>query len=47
MHSIWHEKGNDFGEEILKTHYLENKHKKWWKRATTVKKPGVSEKPYE
>lgn len=26
IHSIWREKGNDFGEDILKTHYLKNKH---------------------
>jgi hypothetical protein len=26
IHSIWREKGNDFGEDILKTHYLEHKH---------------------
>jgi len=37
MHSIWHEKGNVFGEDILKTHYLEHKHEKWCNRATTFK----------
>ena len=26
IHSIWREKGNDFGEDILKTHYLQHKH---------------------
>ncbi|WP_163712141.1 DUF3500 domain-containing protein [Mangrovibacterium lignilyticum] len=26
IHSIWREKGNDFGEDILKEHYLEDKH---------------------
>ena len=26
IHSIWREKNNDFGEDILKTHYLEHKH---------------------
>lgn len=26
IHSIWREKGNDFGADILKTHYLEHKH---------------------
>jgi len=26
IHSIWREKGNDFGEDILRTHYLEHKH---------------------
>jgi hypothetical protein len=26
IHSIWREKGNDFGEDILKVHYLEHKH---------------------
>jgi len=26
IHSIWREKGNDFGEDILKTHYLKHKH---------------------
>jgi len=26
IHSIWREKGNDFGEDILKEHYLEHKH---------------------
>jgi len=26
IHSIWREKGNDFGEDILKSHYLEHKH---------------------
>jgi hypothetical protein len=26
IHSIYREKGNDFGEDILKTHYLEHKH---------------------
>ncbi len=26
IHSIWREKGNDFGEDLLKKHYLENKH---------------------
>jgi hypothetical protein len=26
IHSIWREKGNDFGEDILKTHYMEHKH---------------------
>ena len=26
IHSIWREKGNDFGEDILKTHYLDHKH---------------------
>ncbi len=24
--SIWREKGNDFGEDLLKKHYLEHKH---------------------
>lgn len=26
IHSIWREKQNDFGEDILKTHYLQHKH---------------------
>ena len=26
IHSIWREKGNDFGEDILKSHYLQHKH---------------------
>jgi len=26
IHTIWREKGNDFGEDILKTHYLKHKH---------------------
>lgn len=26
IHSIWREKGNDFGEDILRNHYLEEKH---------------------
>lgn len=26
IHSIWREKGNDFGEDILKNHYLQHKH---------------------
>jgi len=26
IHSIWREKGNDFGEDLLKKHYLEHKH---------------------
>jgi hypothetical protein len=26
IHSIWREKGNDFGEDILKTHYLQHRH---------------------
>lgn len=26
IHSIWREKGNDFGEDMLKTHYLNHKH---------------------
>jgi hypothetical protein len=26
IHSIWREKDNDFGEDILKTHYLKHKH---------------------
>ncbi len=26
IHAIWREKGNDFGEDILKKHYLEHKH---------------------
>jgi len=26
IHSIWREKGNDFGEDILKEHYLEHQH---------------------
>ena len=26
IHSIWREKGNDFGEDILKEHYQEHKH---------------------
>ncbi|KAF0236296.1 MAG: hypothetical protein FD181_2867 [Prolixibacteraceae bacterium] len=26
IHAIWREKGNDFGEDILKEHYLEHKH---------------------
>ncbi len=26
IHSIWREKGNDFGEDILKSHYLNHKH---------------------
>ncbi len=26
IHTIWREKGNDFGEDILKTHYSEHKH---------------------
>ena len=26
IHSIWREKGNDFGEDVLKEHYLEHKH---------------------
>jgi hypothetical protein len=26
IHSIWREKGNDFGEDLLRTHYLEHKH---------------------
>lgn len=26
IHAIWREKGNDFGEDILKTHYLNDKH---------------------
>ena len=26
IHSIWREKGNDFGEDILKSHYEHHKH---------------------
>ena len=26
IHAIWREKSNDFGEDILKTHYLQHKH---------------------
>lgn len=26
IHSIWREKNNDFGEDILKTHYMQHKH---------------------
>jgi len=26
IHSIWREKGNDFGEDILKSHYLKHQH---------------------
>ena len=26
IHYIWREKGNDFGEDILKAHYLKHKH---------------------
>jgi len=26
IHTIWREKGNEFGEDILKKHYLEEKH---------------------
>jgi hypothetical protein len=26
IHTIWREKGNDFGEDLLKTHYLNHKH---------------------
>lgn len=26
IHSIWREKGNDFGEDILRSHYLQDKH---------------------
>jgi hypothetical protein len=26
IHSIWREKGNDFGEDLLKNHYKTHKH---------------------
>jgi hypothetical protein len=26
IHTIWREKGNEYGEDILKKHYLSEKH---------------------
>jgi hypothetical protein len=26
IHTIWREKGNEYGEDVLRKHYLETKH---------------------